>query len=203
MPGRDSTPLDTSTPNGRTSCDGGGDVVRREAAGEDESRRARAIGCAAGQSAGTPAARRAFEQERRRQRLRLDARRRAARAASRDRAAACSRARSSTSVCSTSGLKTDRISSTAAASGWRVTAKQRTRPRAAREQRGALRRDLPLRLGEHEADRVDPRIEGRLDGFGRGHAADLDPHAGAHLPCAPRAVEDYGAGRLGPRSACR
>ena len=54
MPGDCSTPLDTSTPKGCTCGDGGGDVVGRQAAGEDELDAARELHAAADQSAGTP-----------------------------------------------------------------------------------------------------------------------------------------------------
>ena len=180
MPGRASTPLDTSTPKGRTLRDGGRDIVGIQAAGEHHfvrratplrgsssrtARHCRWRGLRTEQrAAGSVDALGCRRVAQHRQQLEL----RAAARSARDPAVGLQDVRLETLA----GSRRLRLGV-----GWRVTATQRTRPRAGAASCGGLRRrDLAHRLGEHEADRVDAGVERRGDRLRRRHAADLDPH---------------------------
>ncbi len=158
-PGRSSTPLDTSTPKGRTARIAAATLAALEPARED---RAACGAPAAAPRSSRPPARVPLAGPSNRRRGGSGSAGCAAGAHHRQhsqRSGSRSAPRSSTSVCSTSGLNTRSISSSARCCGWRVTATQRNR--AARRRAScaaASRRQLARRRREHEAEARPRRL---------------------------------------------
>ena len=193
-PGTSSTPLLTSTPNGRTACTASRDVLRREAAGENHLGLPRELGRPAPVGDLADAAGRTLEHDARRQRIRRLA------AEAHDRQHLDVRGDLQFAQILDVGLKIIGLENAAdlvhlhLQRMLRDRDAQDARRRERRELRRLSGRHLPRAGREHEADGIHIGRRGGADRIGTGDAANLDPHRckcshlGRHCACR---VEDF------------